>query len=242
MREIGLDAEAVFTHRAIKVWRSITERENGMLDWLQADGTAIRLHVKRYRVGSAGGEAAAEAKGIQALIDAGIATVPLVGWGTLPDGRSFLITRDLGGYEAGDKLLSAGIDFARLRDATADLAARLHRARLHHRDLYLCHFFAKVDGEDVQVRLIDAARVRTLPKLFARRWIVKDLAQFWYSAMQAGVPEDRRRGWIERYAQQRGWTKWGALVRSVERKAGWIGRHDVKLKASQPDRNVSIPR
>ena len=39
-----------------------------------------------------------EARGIRALEVEGIKTVPLVGWGKRADGRSFIITEDLTGY------------------------------------------------------------------------------------------------------------------------------------------------
>ncbi len=243
MRVVGLDAEGVFTHPDIKVWRSITERENCTLDCMDADRKNLRLHIKRYHAASRKiSPAQEEARGIQALMDAAIATVPLVGWGELPDGRSFIISMDLAGYEAADKLLAGGARFDRLRDPTADVAAKLHDAGLHHRDLYLCHFFARVEGEEVDLRLIDAARVRLLPAFLTRRWIVKDLAQFWYSGMQAGVLEEQRRAWLERYARQRRLERFDGLLRSVIKKAAWIARHDAKLRAVQPDRNVSIPR
>src|SRR5207302_8259041 len=48
LREIGLDAETIFTHPDIKIWRSITERENCTLDADLSDGRRIRLHIKRY--------------------------------------------------------------------------------------------------------------------------------------------------------------------------------------------------
>src|SRR5205085_11401166 len=137
----------------------------------------------------------------------------LVGWGKLIDGRSFTIWQDLAGYTPTDKLVEAGVPFDRLLVPTADLAAQLHRAGLHHRDLYLCHFMVKL-GEDAadgaateatDVRLIDTARVRRLGGLLTRRrWIVKDLAQFWYSTTKLAVTDEQRSAWLKRYAEQRG--------------------------------------
>src|SRR5688572_22360427 len=93
MREIGLDAEAVFSHPDINVWRSIPDRENCTLD-ATLDGREIRLHIKRYRAGSKNA-AEAEVSGIQLLNSHQIPTVQLVGWGKLADGRSFVISEDL---------------------------------------------------------------------------------------------------------------------------------------------------
>jgi hypothetical protein len=164
----------------------------------------------------------------------------VVGWGKIDDGRSFFITEDLAGYRAADKLIDAGTSFEALLAPTADLAGKLHRAGLHHRDLYLCHFFAKVQGGDVDVRLIDVARVARFGRLLRRRWIVKDLAQFSYSTLAHGaaISDEHRRRWLNRYA---GHEPSPRFVRAIERKVRAIGRHDAKLKKAQPTRNISIP-
>ena len=243
LRHLGLNAEAFFTHPAIQVWRKLPDRENAYFDATRPDGTPIRLHIKRHAPIRYGHNPAdLESQGIRALQIEGIPTVPLVGWGTLADGRSFLITEDLAGFRAADKLIEAGTSFERLLTPTAELAAKLHTRGLHHRDLYLCHFFAKDAGASVEVRLIDAARVRRLPVFFFRhRWIVKDLAQFWYSAMRLSIPPGLRRQWLESYAAARALKNIDALQRQIERKAAWIEQHDAKLQRQQPTRNVSIP-
>jgi hypothetical protein len=265
LRAEGLDAEAVFSHPKIVVWRKLEDRENCTMDAAAPDGRVVKLHIKRYP--AAGGEttpADQEAAGLRALQVAKIPTAPLVGWGRLRDGRSFIILEDLAGFRAADKLLEDGADFERLLEPTADLAAALHSAGLHHRDLYLNHFFVRGVGSasadrllapdlsnsrsaeadptgTISVRLIDAARVRPLPGWPMRnRWIVKDLAQFWYSAVQAGISQELRMRWLERYAQQRAIvaSKW---QRAIERKVAWIQQHDRKLNQRQPHRNVAIP-
>jgi len=246
LKQVALDAEAVFTHPDIAVWRSIPERENGTLDAALADGRNIRLHIKRYHpCGSRVTPAQAEAQGIEALLRAGIATVPLVGWGNMADGRSFVITEDLAGYQAADKMIAGGLSPAKLDKllaAAAALAARLHNAGLHHRDLYLCHFFARFAGPEPELRLIDAARVRRLPGWpLRRRWIVKDLAQFWYSAALPALGPERRQRWLEEYGRQRSLHGIDALRHSVISKAARIERHDKRLNAKQLGRNVSIP-
>src|SRR3954462_748650 len=162
MRQLGLDAAAIFEHPDIKVWRSIPERENCTLD-ATMDGREIRLHIKRYRGGRGSIEAAeAEVAGIELLEAQQIPTVPLVGGGTLADGRGFVISEDLKDFRAADKAIAGGLPFDRLIEPTADLAARLHGSGLHHRDLYLCHFFVKT-GDDLELRLIDARGLRGCP-------------------------------------------------------------------------------
>src|SRR2546421_292565 len=94
MRAIGLDAEAVFEHPEIVAWRKLADRENCTLDAVR-DGRKIRLHIKRYLTN--GLAADAEVKALELLQQAEIPTVPLVGWGRLESGRTFVITEDLAG-------------------------------------------------------------------------------------------------------------------------------------------------
>lgn len=238
MRTVGLDADAVFSHPRIVVWRKLKDRENCTLD-AELNGRSIRLHVKRYPILT--DAVADEVKAIGLLQEAGIATVALVGWGRLADGRSFIMTEDLTGYRDAEKLVQSGTSFESLLEPTADLAARLHAAGLHHRDLYLCHFFIRPADRDV--KLIDVTRVSRLGGALTRgRWIVKDLAQFWYSTIGVGVGEELRRRWLARYAKTRGIEMTPRLRRAIERKVRWIAKHDAKLKKSQPGRNISIPR
>src|SRR5205814_7167503 len=75
LSQVGLDGQSVFSHPQIKVWRSIAERENCILNTPSG-----RLHIKRYR-SRRGAPAEWEVKGIEALVAAGIGTVKLGGWG-----------------------------------------------------------------------------------------------------------------------------------------------------------------
>jgi len=248
-REIGLDADAIFTHELIRPWRTLPgDRENCTLDATLRSGQSIRWHIKRYQPQlKLTTRADDEVKGYRALNDGRVPTSVLVGWGRLSDRRSFVITEDLEGYDDSEKLIEAGrATFEQLLEPTADLAAKLHTAGLHHRDLYLCHFFTKMaeEGSIADVRLIDVARVRRLGSPFTRRrWIVKDLAQFWYSTTKlAEVNDAQRRRWLERYAAKRGGgISADSLVSSIVRKSDRIARHDARLNSKQPDRNVSIP-
>jgi hypothetical protein len=241
MRVVGLDAEAVFDHPDIVAWRKLPDRENCTLD-ADIDGKTVRLHIKRYLVPSTA--AADEVKAIELLRDAGVPTVPLVGHGRLADGRSFVISEDLAGSRDAEKLVAAGTPFETLLAPTADLAAKLHEAGLHHRDLYLCHFFAKVEASgDVDVKLIDAARVARMNNSLTRwRWVIKDLAQFWYSTTTLpAVSDEQRDRWLTRYAERREICWLPRLRGAIRAKANAIARHDAKLKQKQPTRNVSIP-
>ncbi len=165
LRMIGLDAEGVFADPRIVAWRRLSDRENCTLDADVGDAwrsPKVRLHVKRYFPVRGVPPAEEEVHGHRALSIEKIPTAPLVGWGVLADGRSFTLFEDLAGYRPADKLIESGTPFAGLLGPTADLAAALHWAGLHHRDLYLCHFMARLaaDGGEgsVDLRLIDTAR------------------------------------------------------------------------------------
>ncbi|HZL38227.1 MAG TPA: lipopolysaccharide kinase InaA family protein [Tepidisphaeraceae bacterium] len=250
MRELGLDAPGVFTHPLIRPWRTLPDRQNCTLD-AQAGGERIRLHVKRYaRTGRPRTAAQEEFAGHQLLVSNGIPTAPLVAWGVLDDRRSFVIFEDLAGHVPADKLMQSSAAFDGLLQPTADLAAKLHDAGLHHRDLYLCHFLAENNptfhagssAAPMNVRLIDPARVRAMPNFLTRgRWLVKDLSQFWYSTLSLPITDAQRTAWLRRYSDQRQLPSPAMLRGKIERKIRGIARHDARLNRLQPARNVSIP-
>lgn len=240
-REIGLDADAIFTHELIKPWRVLNDRENCTLDYDAMDGSHVRWHVKRFPA-SNGKAADAEVQGVRLLNDAQIPTIRLVGWGKDNAGRAFVISQDLEGFRDSEKLVLDGLDFLDLLPESAALVAKLHNAGLHHRDLYLCHIFSRVRPSTTHMRLIDVTRVKKLPWLFRRRWIVKDLAQFHFSLTKLSVDEFLRGKWMFEYCKARGIRHGKWLYGSVIRKANWIAKHDAKLRKDQPTRNISIPQ
>jgi hypothetical protein len=242
LRQLGIDADAVFDHRDITCWRKLPDRENCTLDADLPDFGHVRFHIKRYAASRAGTVPAdGDVAGHRLLEAASIPTAPLVAHGNLRDGRSFVIFDDLAGYTPADKLIEKGTPFESLLEPTADLAAKLHHAGLHHRDLYLCHFMTKVADGVVDLKLIDTARVRQLPSLLARRWIVKDLAQFWYSTLRLPISDAQRTRWLARYGAHCQIGNVASLQGRIERKARSIARHDARLHRDRPGRDVSIP-
>jgi len=239
----GIGASEVFTHPAIIPWRTLPDRDNCTLDLRRPSGAPVRLHVKRYRTSRPWHHPARdEVRGLLLLRGAGVPAAELAAWGELADGRSFIMIADLAGYRAGDKLVSAGLPFESILIPTARVAAALHNAGLHHRDLYLCHFFVAADPPGSDIRLIDAARVRPLPPWpFRRRWIVKDLAQFCYSLTQLGIADDAQRRWLECYSRLRDTPLSAGAIKAIRRKVLSIARHDRRLRSRQPLRNISIP-
>jgi hypothetical protein len=240
--QIGFAAEKIFTDPEIKPWRKLADRENCTWD-ISANGRTIRLHVKRFPATRAESPAKIEARGYELLRTHGIPAPEVAACGILNDGRSFIATEDLTGFTPADKLVESGFAFDRLLIPTADLAARLHNAGLHHRDLYLCHFMANADGDGVKLRMIDAARVHELPGIFTRqRWIVKDLSQFWYSTTQLPISERQREAWLAEYAERTKVTNLSRLRSAVARKSDAIGKHDQRIRVREPGRNISIPK
>jgi len=232
--------EWVFGSSQIRVWRRLPDRENCTLEFVGNDEKPLKFHVKRYPRKYAP-VAAQEARAFFALSRAGIGCPRVVAYGR-SRGRGFLITEDLRGYEPADKLIERGQPFEPLLHLTAELAARLHKSGYHHQDLYLCHFFVGTDAGEMDINLIDAARVRRLPRWpFKRRWIVKDLAQFWYSSTRLAITDEQRLRWLLRYAECAGQKLSGSLRRAIDAKVNRIGRHDVKLNQRQPTRHRSIP-
>ncbi|MFN4242216.1 MAG: lipopolysaccharide kinase InaA family protein [Tepidisphaerales bacterium] len=257
----GLTPETVFTDPRVRVWRQLPERENAVFET-----GGQRYHVKRYlRDGRR--QLTAELGGLRLLVEAGIPTIAAVSWGELTDGRAYLISRDLGpGWVSGQVHLRGGGRFADVAEVTATLAAKLHAKGLHHRDLYLCHFFVRPgvvarpgygdaagQAAPPPARLIDVGRVRRLPgwrvpwpmgPAVWGRWVVKDLAQFVYSLREFDVPAADARLWLQRYEAAGGraglWRD-ERLWRAVHRKAEAIARHDRRLQSRRPGRSVSIP-
>src|SRR5438046_9914048 len=114
-RRIGLDGELIFSHPLIKPWRTLADRENCTLDTTRDDGRPIRLHIKRYqRLRRRTTPADDEVAGFRLLEAAGIPVAPLVGWGSLADGRSFIFTEALEDLRAADKLFESGTLFGRV--------------------------------------------------------------------------------------------------------------------------------
>jgi hypothetical protein len=245
-RRAGLDAHAIFEHPSIHIWRKLPDRENAYIDLESDDGTISRWHIKRFPARPVHPlPAHEEVKSHSLAVTEQIPTANLVGWGSLADNRSFIIFENLVDFAPADKLLETGFPFDRLLAPTAKLAALLHTRGLHHRDLYLCHFFVRGQASehaDLELRLIDTARVRKLPNLFGRsRWIVKDLAQFLYSTGKVPVTDPQRRAWLDHYSRERGLPSSANLRGPVQRKIKQIATHDAELLRKRPQRNVSIP-
>jgi hypothetical protein len=240
LERFALDPGQVFDDPRITVWRDLPERQNAYLDAPTGSTGPARLHIKRYK-SPHGPDAATEARAIELFRQSGIATVPLVAWGTCADGRGFLISSDLTGMVPADQAIRKATLATTVLHRVAALAAKLHRSGLHHRDLYLCHFFVDPGDQRQEIHLIDPGRVTRLPMFpLNLRWIVKDLAQLCYSLREAGMGSKAENELLRNYfAQAQVPCQW--LIRwLIPVKMAFIARHDRRLRARQPTRNISI--
>lgn len=102
---------------------------------------------------------------------------------------------------------------------------RLHDQGLVFRDLYWNHLFARSLERDAEIVFVDVERVFR-PRLFAWRWIVKDLAGLAASFPGPLSPRAGMRflcAWLgDRAGDARGRRRW---FRAVARKAARIRRH-----------------
>lgn len=136
------------------------------------------------------------------LVEIGVASLIPVAYGERginPARRlSFIVTRELAGTVQLDDYLHANpdLDFLskrRLVRAVAHIARTIHNHGLNHRDLYLCHFLldplALESAYEIQqplLYLIDLHRAQLRARV-PQRWLVKDLASIYFSAMDAGL-------------------------------------------------------
>ena len=71
----------------------------------------------------------------------------------------------------------------------ANVASAIHAHGICHRDLYLCHFLLhKEKNRFPKLSLIDLHRALFREKL-PKRWIIKDIAGLYYSAMEIGLSQ-----------------------------------------------------
>jgi len=151
----------------------------------------------------------------------GIPTVLPVEWGFHYHG-SYVVLEGAPGFQA-DDWEGQGVPTGRLDQHALRLAsyvARLHDARLCHRDLNVYHVLLYADT----LRLIDVGRVMTFLR---RRWIVKDLASLLHSARREGFSYRICRLFFRAYLQatRRDWST-RRFLRAVEVKAERYRRHN----------------
>ena len=113
--------------------------------------------------------------------------------------HSFLITEELAPTisledfcrEWGHQRPTAALKHALIR-RVADMAGRMHRAGVNHRDFYLCHFLLHLEpqptAQNLKLSLIDLHRAQSRTQV-PRRWRDKDLAGLYFSALGIGLTQ-----------------------------------------------------
>lgn len=142
-----------------------------------------------------------EWKAIRKLHTLGIATMHFVAYGSSgwnPAARkSFIITRELKNTTSLEEFCMYWKDnkplFSYKRgliNEVARIARGIHGNGICHRDFYLCHFLLHdshgEQGNKPRLSLIDLHRALIKENL-ARRWLVKDIAGLYFSAMDIGL-------------------------------------------------------
>jgi len=113
--------------------------------------------------------------------------------------------------------------------ALADCARRMHRAGVNHRDFYLCHFHLdewSLHEQEARCYLIDLHRAQVRERT-PRRWLVKDLAGLYFSAMDCGFSQRDLLRFIRHYhggGLRAALGRDRRLWRQVERRAGKLYR------------------
>jgi len=179
------------------------------------------------------------------LAEAGINTPKIISYGEQWEGafekRSFIITEKIPDAESLErqlpkyfskpitaKKLKQRRDFAR---QLADFIRNFHKTGYCHRDLYFSHIFY---GKDGKFYLIDLARMFK-PRIFRQRYLIKDIAQVYYSAPGKYFSNtDRLRFYLKYTGHKKLTVKDKKFVRVVVNKARRIARHDKKHGMAVP--------
>ena len=93
-------------------------------------------------------------------------------------------------------------DKLRLLLKLADSSRRMHGAGINHRDYYICHFHLAPESLQQTVPrcyMIDLHRAQMRSRT-PRRWLIKDLAGLYFSAMDCGLGRRDLLRFIARYA------------------------------------------
>jgi heptose I phosphotransferase len=172
------------------------------------------LHLKRPVLGAGN-----EWRALNLLPQIGVRTMTPVAFGRTGSSparmRSFLITEELTGTTSLEDLCAAWAAQAppfRLRRALAEQIAsimrRMHTHGINHRDCYLCHFHLDVSSSQestepdaLRLYVIDLHRAQ-IRRRTPRRWIIKDLAGLYFSALDIGMTRTDRGRFIRAYEQR----------------------------------------
>ncbi len=75
----------------------------------------------------------------------------------------------------------------KLISTIARMSRQLHKGGVCHRDYYLCHFHLDISQTDsIKLYIIDLHRA-LIKRRLAKRWVLKDIAGLYFSAMDLGL-------------------------------------------------------
>ncbi len=85
----------------------------------------------------------------------------------------------------------------------AEMAGRMHRGGVNHRDCYICHFLLHTDPPPspaaLRLSLIDLHRAQVRASAAPRRWRDKDLAALHFSSLEIGLTARDRLRFLRAY-------------------------------------------
>ncbi len=142
--------------------------------------------------------------------------------------RALSVFLEAPGVRLEDLFRDSPDSFRELIPPLVETAARFHAQGFSHQDFYLCHFF----WDGTRLVMIDLQRVRWARKP-KPRWIIKDLAELFYSARQVLGPDsgEFEQIFLEGYTRFHPWLGTPSMLKKLEKKIGRIAAHDAKLRA-----------
>jgi hypothetical protein len=149
-------------------------------------------------------------------------------WAGLFEKRSFIITEQIPDSVSLEKNLPR--EHALILKL-ASFVRKFHETGFRHRDLYLCHIFC---DSQMQFTLIDLARVFK-PLFFAKKYLVKDLAQLYYSSPGNVITTTDRLRFFLTYLQKKKLSYSDkAMIKKIVAKARQMAKHDKKHNRTVP--------
>ncbi len=160
-----------------------------------------------------------EWRALNLLHEIGVRTITPVAFGRMGHNpariRSFLITEELTGttsLEAFCATWAAQPPPPQLRRALtlqlAGVVRRMHAHGVNHRDCYICHFHLDTSSgpehlavDKLRLYVIDLHRAQIRWRT-PRRWLIKDLAGLYFSALDVGLTRTDRWRFIAAYEQK----------------------------------------
>ena len=156
-----------------------------------------------------------------------------VQWRGVFEKRSFIITEKVPNAESLENKLPSLFFRDRIKfiENLAAFVSKFHKTGFRHRDLYLCHIFCDDAG---RFTLIDLNRVFK-PMILGEKFLVKDLAQLYYSSPGSVITRaDRLRFYLAYTGKAK--LSIGDRMRlgSIKSKAKQMAKHDRKHNRIPP--------